>query len=212
MGTAITCFLAGLLLATPGRGQEGYSLEPGRAVVDSKEQWEHWHAPFKTIRITDEGVKPAFIRKSTALDIDGRETVVPGINAVLNAWEFGGGATVAGSNLGAAPYLMDGRMDTYWEPDRSDRLEDWWVEIDLGRTVSATRILLRFVDEELGDPFLQFKVTTSQGETVVGPRLFRTRFTTGIPVKNQRVFEIDLTNQAAPHQMAERAAATSLGT
>ena len=195
MGTALTCFLAGLLLATPGRGQEGYSLEPGRAVVDSKEQWEHWHAPFKTIRITDEGVKPAFIRKSTLLDTDGRETVVPGINAVLNAWEFGGGATVAGSNLGAAPFLMDGRMDTYWEPDRSDRLEDWWVEIDLGRTVSATRIVLRFVDEELGDPFLHFKVTTSQGETVVGPRLFRTRFTTGSPVKNERVFEIDLTRQ-----------------
>ena len=163
MGTALTCILAGLLLAAPGRGQEGFSLEQGRAVVDSKEQWERWRAPFKTIRITDEGVKPAFIRKSTLVDIDGRETVVPGINAVLNAWEFGGGATVAGSNLGAAPALMDGRMDTWWEPDRSDRLEDWWVEVDLGRTVSATRILLRFVGEELGDPFLQFKVTTSQG-------------------------------------------------
>ena len=195
MGTALTCLLAWLFLAAPGRAQEGFSLESGRAVVDSKEQWERWHAPFKTIRITDEGVKPAFIRKSTLLDIDGRETVVPGINAVLNAWEFGGGATVAGSNLGAAPALMDGRLDTWWEPERSDRLEDWWVEVDLGRTVSATRIVLRFVGEEFGDPFLHFKVTTSQGETVVGPRIFRTRFVTGTPVKNERVFEIDLTRQ-----------------
>ena len=195
MGTALTCFFAGLLLATPGRGQEGYSLEQGRAVVDSKEQWERWHATFETIRITDEGVKPAFIRKSTLLDIDGREVVVPGINAVLNAWEFGGGVRDAGSNVSSASDLMDGRMDTYWEPDRSDPLQDWWVQIDLGRTVSATRIVLKFVDEELGDPFLQFKVTTSQGETTIGPLLYRTRFTTNRPVKNERVFEIDLTKQ-----------------
>ena len=104
MGTALTCFLVGFLLATAVRGQKGYSLGQGRAVVDSNEQRERWHAPFKTIRITFAGVRPAFIRKGTLLDIDGRETVVPGINAVLNDPEFDGG-TAAGSNSGAAPAL-----------------------------------------------------------------------------------------------------------
>ena len=195
MRTALICFLTTFVAAGLCWGQEGYFLEPGRVVIDSNEQWERWQSVAKTMQMTDEGVRPAFIRKSTTLDIDGREVVIPGINAVLNAAEFGGGITSAGSNLGAAPALMDGRMDTYWEPDRSDLLENWWVEFDLGRSVSATRIVLKFVDEELGDPFLQFKVTTSQGESAVGPLLFRKRFITRRPVKNQRVFEIDLTKQ-----------------
>ena len=178
-----------------GRSQEGYSLDSGRVVVDSREHWERWHSVAGTIQTADEGVRPEFIRKSTVLDIDGREVVVPGINAVLDFAEFGGGIRDAGSNISGALDLMDGRMDTWWEPDMSDPLQDWWVQIDLGRTVSATRIVLKFVDEDLGDPFLQFKVTTSQGETTIGPLLYRTRFTTNRPVKNERVFEIDLTRQ-----------------
>ena len=70
------------------------------------------------------------------------------------------------------------------------------MQIDLGRTVSATRIVLKFVDEDLGDPFLQFKVTTSQGQKTLGQFLFRTRFTTDKPIKNERVFAIDLTKTA----------------
>ena len=178
-----------------GRSQEGYSLDSGRVVVDSREHWERWHSVAGTIQIADGGVRPEFIRKSTVLDVDGREVVVPGINAVLDFAKFGGGIRDAGSNMSNAIDLMDGRMDTWWEPDMSDPLQDWWVQIDLGRTVSATRIVLKFVDEDLGDPFLQFKVTTSQGETTIGPLLYRTRFTTKRPVKNERVFEIDLTRQ-----------------
>ena len=189
--------LSPLAFPTPFWGQEGYSLLPGKVVIDSREHWERWHSTAGTIRISDEGVKPTFVRKSTRLETDSGETVVPGINAVLNAARFGGGIRDAGSNALAAANLMDGRMDTYWEPDRSDLLEDWWVQIDLGRTVSATRIVLEFVGEELGDPFLHFKVTTSQGERPVEPMIFRTRFTTDRPVKNERRFEIDLTRQPA---------------
>ena len=177
------------------RGQEGYSLEPGRVVVDSREYWERWQSVANTIQITGEGVRPEFIRKSTTLTVDGEEVVVPGINAVFDCAKFGGGVKDAGTNVSSAIHLMDGRMDTYWELDRSDPVRDWWVQIDLGRAVSATRIVLKFVVEDLGDPFLQFKVTTSQGEITIGPLLFRTRFTTNKPVKNERVFEIDLTKQ-----------------
>ena len=193
-------FLSWTLLLLPmssrvSIGQQGYELQSGKVVINDVGHWQQWQSVFKTIDITDEGVRPAFLHKSTTLDLDGVQVVVPGINAVLNAFEFDGGLRDAGSNRGSVVNLMDGRMDTYWEPDIDDPLEDWWVQIDLGRTVSATRIVLKFVGEELGDPFLQFKVTTSQGETTIGPMLYRTRFTTSQPTKTERVFEIDLTAQ-----------------
>ena len=104
-----------------------------RGKSDSREHWERWRSAAGTIQISDEGVIPTFVRKSTRLETDGEETVVPGINAVLNAARFGGGIMDAGSNALDAANLMDGRMDTWWEPDRADLLEDWWVQIDLGR-------------------------------------------------------------------------------
>ena len=193
-------FLSWTLLLLPmssrdSIGQQGYELQSGKVVINDVGHWQQWESVFKTIDITDEGVRPAFLHKSTTLDLDGVQVVVPGINAVLNAFEFDGGLRDAGSNRGSVANLMDGRMDTFWEPDIDDPLEDWWVQIDLGRTVSATRIVLKFVGEEVGDPFLQFKVTTSQGETTIGPMLYRTRFTTSQPTKTERDFEIDLTAQ-----------------
>ena len=191
----IVAFVPLAVMAGVSWGQEGYSIQPGRVVIDSRAQWDQWESVPNTIQVTDEGVRPVFIRKSTILNIDEQPTVVPGINAVLNATGFGGGVSKVGSNATSAGNLTDGRMDTYWTHDMSDPLEDWWVQIDLGRMVSATRIVLKFVGEEVGDPFLHFKITTSQGERTVGPLLFRTRFTTNKPIKNERVFEIDLTDQ-----------------
>ena len=195
VSTSLVCLLGRMILGEVAWGQEGFSIQDGAAIVESEDHWARWQSVAKTIQITEEGVKPAFIRKSTKLEIDGVEQVVPGINAVLNASEFGGGVWEAGSNRLSAESLMDGRMDTYWEPDTSTPLRDWWVQIDLGRAVSANKIVLKFVGEDLGDPFLQFKVLTSQGETIIGPLVYRKRFSTNKPIKNERVFEVDLTNQ-----------------
>ena len=195
VSTSLVCLLGRMLLGDATWGQEGFSIQDGAAIIESEDHWTHWQSVAKTIQITEDGVKPAFIRKSTKLEIDGVEQVVPGINAVLNASEFGGGVWEAGSNRLSAENLMDGRMDTYWEPDTSTPLRDWWVQIDLGRAVSANKIVLKFVGEDLGDPFLQFKVLTSQGETIIGPLVYRKRFSTNKPIKNERVFEVDLTNQ-----------------
>ena len=195
VSTSLVCLLGRMLLGDSAWGQEGFSIQDGAAVIESRDHWASWQSVAKTIQITEEGVKPAFIRKSTKIEVDGVEQVVPGINAVLNASEFGGGIWEAGSNRSSAENLMDGRMDTYWEPDTSTPLRDWWVQIDLGRAVSANKIVLKFVGEDLGDPFLQFKVLTSQGETIIGPLVYRKRFSTNKPIKNERVFEVDLTNQ-----------------
>ena len=195
VSTSLVCLLGRMILGEVAWGQEGFSIQDGAAIVESEDHWARWQSVAKTIQITEEGVKPAFIRKSTKIEVDGVEQVVPGINAVLNASEFGGGIWDAGSNRLSAENLMDGRMDTYWEPDTSTPLRDWWVQIDLGRAVSANKIVLKFVGEDLGDPFLQFKVLTSQGETIIGPLVYRKRFSTNKPIKNERVFEVDLTNQ-----------------
>ncbi len=200
MRTPLACSLLPMALGvlcinTALSGQNGYSIQNGKVIVNTSEHWSQWQTVAKTIQITDEGVQPTFIRKNTTVEIDGAKVLTPGINAVANAAEFNGGILDAGSNLLDAADLMDGRMDTFWEPDLSDPLRDWWVQIDLGRIVSASKIILKFVEEDLGDPFLQFKVSTSQGERLLGPLIFRKRFSTNSPIKSKREFEIDLTSQ-----------------
>jgi hypothetical protein len=78
-----------------------------------------------------------------------------------------GGIKRAYSNATAAQRLMDGDDETFWEPSADDELASWQVEIDLGRLVSATRIVLRFVadsPEVRADPFYQFRVHTATGQ------------------------------------------------
>ena len=177
--------------------RQGYSIVGGnRVVIDSKEQWLFWKAAAKTIQVTDEGVRPGFMRKSTEIEVDGQMVRVPGIDTITNASEFGGGISAAGSNASIAADLMDGEMDTFWEPDMDDPIENWWVRIDLGRLISATRIVLRFVGEDIGDPFLQFKVLTAQGEPFPGRSdllRFRKVLGTDTPNLDERVFEVDMT-------------------
>ena len=71
------------------------------------------------------------------------------------------GVSRAGSNPPAPGALFDGDGTTYWEPSATDPLGDWWIEVDLGRSVLVDQIVLKFVDEELGDPFRQFRVSIS---------------------------------------------------
>ena len=63
----------------------------------------------------------------------------------------------ARSNVAGVENLFDGDMTTYWEPDPPTEALDlgtqWWFIVDLGRLVMAKKLVLKFVDEELGDPF-----------------------------------------------------------
>ena len=71
------------------------------------------------------------------------------------------GISRVGSNPPAEGALFDGDGTTYWEPSADDPLRDWWIEVDLGRSVVVDEIVLKFVDAELGDPFRQFRVSVS---------------------------------------------------
>jgi len=138
--------------------------------IGDKPQWERWKYPKGTIEISDQGeVKPVYFHKQ--------------INAVANAHRFKhlnakgkevvGGIKDAGSNPKDAPNILDGNPDTWWKPDPEDDLQDWWVDIDLGRVVAATKVRLIFPDTTGAKPFEQFTVYASPGiSTVSGKDIF----------------------------------------
>jgi hypothetical protein len=160
------CIALLLLAVTALIAQEqGYRLGNRSVVIEGAEQWRAWSAPLGVREIVSDGtVLPRFLRAGT--------------NAVANAGEFFrvdveedtlyGGISAAGSNIETAVHVIDGDPNSYWEPDPEDGLENWYVEIDLGRTVVAKRIVVRFVDEGMGDPFLKFRVMVSDGRKAFG--------------------------------------------
>ena len=77
------------------------------------------------------------------------------------------GISRVGSNPRLAQAILDGDPTTFWEPDPADPIGQWWIEIDLGRSVPVERLKLRFVDEELGDPFLQYVMLLSQRQSPI---------------------------------------------
>ena len=98
------------------------------------------------------------------------------INAVADAHLFSyesksrgrttGGIWEAVSNPADADYIIDGDLQTFWRPDPVDAVEDWAIEIDLGRAVLAREIRLTFPDEEGARPFRQFTVYGSPGTRI----------------------------------------------
>ena len=142
-------------------------------VVDHRSDWEAWSFPEGTVEITPDGrVQVAHVRK--------------GINPVLDAHTFTyeavaggqvtGGIRAVGSNPGAATRIIDGDLGTSWSPDPDDPLEDWWVEVDLGRSVPAIELKLIFAED--GPPFEDFRVFVSTGEErFPGTRLKELRYT-----------------------------------
>ena len=102
-------------------------------------------------------------------------------------------------------------MTTYWEPappsDEIDLDLQWWFVVDLGRLVFARKLVVRFVEESLGDPFLLFEVLISDGLEPrrlqgSGTRAFQTVLRTLSRNKRQRVFEVDLTGRALTPEAA----------
>ena len=98
------------------------------------------------------------------------------INAVANASLFthstrsrgeavAGGIWKAGSNPDAAERTIDGDPATFWQAAPNDALDDWFVQVDLGRAVLAEEIRLTFPDKEGARPYRQFAVFTATGIT-----------------------------------------------
>ena len=172
--------------------QIGYRLTRDEVVIDQAAHWAEWEAPVGTHVVAAEGaVLPRFLRRD--------------INAALNAVEFEtaevgrdtlvGGIRMAGSSTVQAPFIIDGDQVTYWEPDPDDPLKDWFVDVELGRTVIAKRVVVRFA--QAGDPFLKFRVLISDGRGYPESRLlkfFRVGQVT-YPNKTEREFSFEVRPQ-----------------
>ena len=124
-----------------------YSAAAGEKLrIGTSADWNAWQRPGDAIEISRGKAGPRFVRR----DID----------AVANAGDFGGGIRAAGSNRGAAGNLIDGNLGSFWAPDWDDDPENMYVEVDLGRVVSAQRVVL-----QLREPQLEFlQVLLSNGE------------------------------------------------
>ena len=139
----------GVLLFSVQVHAQAYRLSGSQLVVDRRSHWINWKVAGGLVEISPEGrVAPRFIRKNA--------------NAALNAEQFenstGPGGLEAGSNPAEVHHLIDGDMETSWGPDPDSPLGNWRFTLHLGRIVIASKIVLRFAAEDVGDPFLQFKV------------------------------------------------------
>ncbi len=137
--------------------------------VDRQAEWQQWAFPSGTLSFSPDG-------SVTPVEFKGEH------NAAANAGEFThelvsgqqmrGGAWKAGTNLATAGRAIDGRAHTFWQPDPDAPLEDWWIEINLGRAVLVSEIRLIFPDQEGARPFREFRVFGSEGRRVTRQDIF----------------------------------------
>ena len=130
---------------------------------DSPAAWQAWQMPVDLIEIGADGsLQLRKFRKE--------------INAVADAGDFShptqergevtGGIWEAKSNPQTADLIVDGDRQTYWQPDADDALDQWSVQIDLGRPVLARQIRLVFPDREGAKPLRQFSVFVASGARI----------------------------------------------
>lgn len=127
-----------------------YPLAADQLRYDSARDWRQWEdLPLGAVELTPSGtIQLTKIEK--------------GIDAVRDLDEFGGGIRNAGSNLNTARLAIDGNPETGWAPDPETDPGEWFIEIDLGRAVSAKSVTLVFDAE--APPFELFDLLLSTGE------------------------------------------------
>ena len=204
--------LGDFLLPAGVEAQEGHSILGNQVVVNTQSHWQNWQFAEGTLEISSSGeLRPQHWRRQTnaVLDIvDHLRWVPPQELANKDPAEITLLDAIQGvSNREDVVNLFDGDLTTYWEPEfPSGDFElstQWWFTVDLGRIVLADRVVLKFVDEGMGDPFLLFDVLVSNGQApATAPASksldFRPVIQTLRPNKSQRVFEADLSTSDPP--------------
>jgi len=137
---AVVC--AFLLGAAVAGAQElpGFTIRNNVLRVETGDDWRGWDIAVGAARISEDGtVTPRFHRKR--------------VNVAVEE-----GSAVAASNEHLAHLAFDGDLTTAWEPDLEAPERDWWMQLQLPRVVVVDSVVLHFVDEDLGQAFLQFLV------------------------------------------------------
>ncbi len=115
----------------------------------TRSTWQEWKLPTGAVAISPLGqISPVKVRKN--------------INAAIDASDFGGGIRAVGSGANSAAQIIDGDLSTGWQPNPNDASDSWWVEIDLGRMVTAEKIRVHFAEDAPAMEF--FTVQLSSGE------------------------------------------------
>ena len=155
-------------------------------VVFDASDFETWTHPRGLVSVGSEGIAVRRFGKS--------------FNAVADAGRYS--ASVIGdygvlpvrapSSQGTAHRATDQDPQTWWQPDPADPLQQWWLEVDLGRAVVARNLRVTFPDTEGARPFSFFSVYVSPGIPVFGGTAERIVYRrVGRPVNNNRSTAVD---------------------
>ena len=130
---------------------------------DNAAAWSTWEIPYGLVEFGDaDQLQLVKFRKdinaATNAPLFTHSTRSRGDNVVGGVWK-------AGSNPDAAGRIIDGDPTTFWQASPGDALDDWFVQIDLGRAVLAKEIRLEFPNQDGARPFRQFTVFTATGIT-----------------------------------------------
>ena len=185
----------------------GHRVSANQVIVSGSNHWRNWEFSAGTVDISLSGeVQTQRIEKNTNAVTDIVSYLRFNPPASLGGKEKDeivlADAIRAGSNAADVVNVLDGDLTTYWQPAApegdSDLSSQWWFVIDLGRVVFAKKLVVRFVEEGAGDPFLLFEVLVSDGlkparlqggETPAYSTVLRTLNKN----KSERVFSVDLT-------------------
>ena len=154
--------------------------------VRTKAQWETWMYPVGTLDLRADGsIKPVrFEQPFNAAPSSPLFT-----HELKKAGEQQGGVWKAGSNAADAHLIIDDDPTTYWQPDRDDPLDTWWLEIDLGRMVAVKEIRLHFPDEEGARPLRALRVFASDGKfQSITDDVFLFNLIGGTTKRNEEIF------------------------
>ena len=141
-------------------------VREGRSEIltfQGEDGWKSWQKPFGLVEIGEQGQLRLFKfhKEINAVESAHRFTYESKSKGVVH-----GGIWEAGSSPETAERIIDGDPETFWRPDSDAILEDWAIEIDLGRAVLARQIRLTFPDQEGARPFRQFTAYISTGTRI----------------------------------------------
>ena len=118
---------------------------------DRPSEWREWSLPLGAVELDGDGIRTVELRRS--------------INSVSNLADFDGGIRAVGSNTSTARLAIDGSHATGWEPDWDRPIDDWHIEIDLGRAVNANSVSLVFDEEAPAFELFDLLLSTGEPET-----------------------------------------------
>lgn len=196
LALAASCIALSIwVAAASAQDQGGYTYDRGQnaIVIESPQDWQAWSYQNDFVsglsvradstglfRYDSGGVLPRYWRGSRNVALDAEDFTYAD-EVRFGGTEVRGGVEVAGrgdngrsNNNLAARRVIDGNLESYWQPSDEhffvDSLRNWEVLLDLGRTVVADSIRIIFptgsddlAEDDLGDPLRAFAILGSAG-------------------------------------------------